>query len=213
MPSSPPSQEHSVSAFVVPVEVMPRHVHVSPRHYVALFGVPAEMDETARTLSQRGQFVSNRTVEVIGSTGSLVTMRVLGPCRQDTQVELSLTDAAAIGLAPPVRLSGDMARSPGCVLRGPAGEVRLRRGVIVPAPHVHMNERDARRMGVGQGQRVRAVLADMRASVPVLAFVRVHPTFRLALHLTTDHAAEAWATTGDQAQIFVSKMPSTTRLK
>ena len=128
------------------VETSARHLHLSQEHLEILFGAGHELT-VKKMLSQPGQFACEEKVEVVGPKNSL-KMSVLGPVRKDTQVEVSLTDARAIGVTAPIRESGDIAGSGACKLVGPAGEVELTEGVIAAKRHVHMTPEDAEAAGV-----------------------------------------------------------------
>ena len=130
----------------VMVETSARHVHVSEADLKTLFGADAKLT-VKKELSQPGQYASNEKVEVIGPKGSLV-MSILGPTRPETQVEVALTDARKLGIAAPIRESGDLEGTPGCTLKGPAGEVVIEKGVIAAKRHIHFNVEEAAAAGV-----------------------------------------------------------------
>lgn len=181
----------------IPIEIMPRHVHLSEKHWKKLFG--SQAPTVLLPLSQRGQVVLNETVTIISkSRRKLAGVRVLGGFRRETQVELSEEEAAALALRPPLRLSGSLNRSAGCLLVGPAGQVELRRGVIVPMPHLHLNLKEAKKLGWKHGQMVELrFLENKKANIK--AVVRIHPSFRLSLHLTSDLAASLWLSATEKA--------------
>ncbi len=175
----------------IPIEIVPRHVHLSQAHLSKLFG----QDHTElplRDLSLRGQFVSQDSVDVVGPQGTLPFVRVLGPCRMETQIELTAAEAASLGIKVTPRLSGDLAGSGSCRLVGPAGSVTLRRGVIVPLAHVHLGVKEAKTFGVRHGDEVTIRLVRAGQSELSKVVVRVHPTFRPVLHVTADDAALLW---------------------
>ena len=136
----------------VMVETSARHVHVSEADLKTLFGADAKLT-VKKELSQPGQYASNEKVEVIGPKGSLV-MSILGPTRPETQVEVALTDARKLGIAAPIRESGDLEGTPGCTLKGPAGEVVIEKGVIAAKRHIHFNVEEAAAAGVEDKQIV-----------------------------------------------------------
>ena len=179
------------SALHVPIEIVPRHVHLSAAHLAHLFG-EGYVEHISRPSRLRGQYVAEETVTVCGPDGEYAHVRVLGPCRKETQVELTASEAQAIGIKIVSRLSGDLARSPGCVLQGPKGEVRLRRGVIVPLAHVHLPATDAKQLKVSQGEAVIVKLRQAAVDTFGPVFVRVHPTFRPVIHLSQEDAADLW---------------------
>lgn len=174
----------------IPVEISARHLHLSQEHQDALFGAGYEM-KILKTLSQTGQWAAEETVLVKGPKGAL-KCRVLGPCRKQTQVELASTDGHVIGVKPSVRLSGDLAGSTGGVtLVGPAGEVALNEGVINDIRHLHISDDEAAALGVKQGDKI-SVRIDSETPVTFHdVHVRVHPSFRMNVHLDTDEGNAA----------------------
>lgn len=184
----------------IPTHVQYRHVHLSLADTETLFG-SQKLTKLAE-LAHRGQFVCDQTVKVVGENGvELENVRVLGPARDETQVELSPTEAFALGMDVPVRLSGDLNRTGVCTLVGPVGQVALKTGVIIPARHLHCSDRDAARLGLVQHQLVTVAPVGRLDTRIELVSVRVHPTFALGLHLTYDEASEFWIETGDQVII------------
>lgn len=178
----------------IPVVVQHRHVHLSQTDFEKLFG--NHPLKPLAPIGHFGQFVSDLMVEVQGKTGFLDEVRVLGPFREQTQVELSLSEASAIGIRAPLRVSGDLSRSKGCLLRGPSGTVRARSCVIVPARHLHVNDKSARELGLEHGQRISVQTSHDAPQRIDHVSVRVHPTFANEFHLTADEAAQHWLHTG-----------------
>jgi propanediol utilization protein len=147
---------------------------------------------TRRTgISQPGQFACEETVTLVGPKGSIPRVRVLGPERAETQVEISRTDQFALGIDAPVRVSGEVEGTPGLRLEGPAGTVDLRRGVMVARRHVHMTPRDADRFRVKDQEVVMVRVVGERGIVFDDVLVRVTDTARLDMHLDTDEANAA----------------------
>lgn len=174
------------------VETSARHLHVTPQDLETLFGAGHALTPK-KDLSQPGQFACEEKVTVVGPRGEM-KMSILGPVRKATQVEVSLTDARALGLTPPVRESGDIAGSAPCKLVGPAGEVELKEGVIVAKRHIHMRPEDAERFGVKDKQIVSVKLnTEGRSLIFGDTVVRVRPDFALAMHIDTDEANAAGA--------------------
>ena len=136
----------------VPVEASGRHVHVTKEQAIRLFGHELT---PKRPLSQPGQYLACERVTVRGPKGEFENVAVLGPERKDAQVEISLTDGRSLGITPPVRLSGDIANTPGCTLLGPQGTVVLERGVLAAQRHAHLTPEDAARFGVRDKQVVK----------------------------------------------------------
>ena len=173
------------------VETSARHVHVTTEVLEALFGKGYELT-VKKELSQPGQFASNERVDVIGPKRELKNVSILGPVRSATQVELALTDARSIGIAAPVRESGDIDGTPGCILRGPAGEVEIKEGVIAAKRHIHATPADAEALGVENGQIVNVKIdTDGRSLVFGDVVVRVSDTYALAMHIDTDESNAA----------------------
>ena len=129
------------------VETSARHVHVTKETLETLFGKGFELT-VKKELSQPGQYASEQRVTVVGPKKELANVSILGPCRNADQVELSASDARSIGIAAPVRESGDIAGSGACKLVGPCGEVELKEGVIVAKRHIHVTPEDAEKLGV-----------------------------------------------------------------
>lgn len=174
------------------VETSARHLHVTQEHLETLFGKGFVLSNK-KDLSQPGQFASGEKVSVVGPKGEL-KMTILGPCRKASQVEVSFTDARALGLVPPVRESGDVAGSAPCKLVGPAGEVELKEGVIVAKRHIHATPADAEKLGVTNGDIVSVrVDTEGRALVFGDVVVRVSDKFALAMHIDTDESNAAAA--------------------
>ncbi len=173
------------------VEISARHVHVSEKDLEILFGEGYKLTPK-KDLSQPGQFACEERVTVVGSKRELKGVSILGPCRKATQVELSLTDARSIGVAAPIRESGDTAGSGACKLVGPCGEVELTEGVIAAKRHIHMTPEDAEKYGIKDTQIVSVKIpTEGRALVFGDVVARVSPSYALAMHLDTDEANAA----------------------
>ena len=184
------------------VETSARHVHVTKEDLEALFGAGHEL--TVKSwLSQPGQFASEEQVDVVGPKNTLKRVRILGPVRTATQVELSLTDARSIGVTAPVRESGDIAGSGACKLVGPAGEVDVTEGVIAAKRHIHMTPADAEGFGVKDKDVVSVkVETDGRALTFGDVIVRVSDKFSLAMHIDTDESNAACAVNGTMGELI-----------
>ena len=184
-----------------PVGISARHLHLSQADLEKLFG-PGHQLTPEKPLSQPGQFSCAETVAVHGPRGSFPKIRVLGPVRQHTQVEVSRSDAFVLGLDPPVRDSGDLAGSPGARLVGPGGEIVLSEGVIVAHRHLHIPPKQAEELGLKDKDFIRVHVEGPRALVFERVLVRVGPNFALDLHLDTDEANAAGAKTGDSVTLM-----------
>lgn len=170
------------------VETSARHVHVTEETLEILFGKGYQLTKK-KDLSQPGQFACEERVQVIGPKNSFPAVSILGPTRPADQVELSASDARSIGVAAPVRESGDIAGSGACKLVGPKGEVELKEGVIVAKRHIHMTPEDAENYGVKDKQVVSVKIdSPERSLVFGDVVVRVSPKFKLAMHIDTDES-------------------------
>ncbi len=179
----------------IPIEVSAHHVHLSQTHVEALFGSAYTLTPAA-PLSQPGQFAARERVTLIGPQGRVERVRVLGPTRFQTQVEIAMTEQFKLGIAPPIRASGDLAHSPGITLEGPAGAVQPKQGVICALRHIHMTPEDALGLGLRDHDAVRVSVAGDRELIFGDVLVRISPKYRLALHIDTDEANAANITTG-----------------
>ncbi len=182
----------------VELEASGRHVHVTKAQAQVLFGHPLT---PKRPLSQPGQYLANERVTVIGPKGQFENVAVLGPERSAGQVEISLTDGRILGIAPPVRLSGDIAGTPGAVLVGPMGQVILNEGVICAKRHIHMTRSDAARFGVKDKQVVCLRTYTARPVVFEDTVVRVSDDFATYVHLDYDEANACGFVNGDLGRI------------
>ena len=170
----------------VPVGISARHLHLSRDHVDALFGRGHKLTPI-KPLSQPGQFACQETVDVAGPKGTL-RMRVLGPERAQSQVEIAFSESRRLGVVPPVRNSGDLAGTPGVTLIGPRGKVRLKEGLIVADRHVHMSNQDAARYGVKNGEKLELVIGGKKPGVIRNVTARVSDKYALDCHLDTDDA-------------------------
>ena len=170
------------------VETSARHVHVTQETLEVLFGKGHTLTKK-KDLSQPGQYACEERVEVVGPKKSLANVSILGPCRKADQVELSATDARSIGIAAPIRESGDTAGSGACKLVGPCGEVELKEGVIVAKRHIHLTKADAEELGV-KDKDVVWVKVETPERKAILGDVvcRVSDSYARAMHIDTDEA-------------------------
>lgn len=175
------------------VETSARHVHVTREALDILFGKDYELT-VKKMLSQPGQFAAAERVHVVGPKSEFPAVSILGPIRAANQVELSASDARSIGVAAPVRESGDVAGSGACELVGPCGSVKLEEGVIVAKRHIHLRPEDAAEMGVKNGEIVSVKLATPdRSLIFGDVVIRVSEKFMPAMHIDTDEANAASA--------------------
>lgn len=172
------------------IEGSGRHVHLSRADLDALFGKGFEL-VNKKWLSQPGQFASEQKVDVIGPKGKLAGISVLGPCRKESQVELSFTDARLIGLTPKVRESGVLDGTDGCTLVGPAGQVTLTKGVIIAKRHVHLTPETAAKYGISNGEIVQVTVRGERALIFDEVVARVSASYADAMHIDYDEVNAA----------------------
>ncbi|QTA38555.1 phosphate propanoyltransferase [Thermosipho ferrireducens] len=179
-----------------------RHVHLSREDVETLFGKDYKLTPI-KDLGQPGQFACQETVVIVGPKGAIEKVRVLGPERKETQVEISLTDAFKLGVMPPVRDSGDLEGTPGIVIVGPKGSVIKEKGVIIAKRHIHMHPDDAKNYGVEDKQIVKVVVEKAgRRLVFDDVLVRVSKKYALEFHVDTDEANAALLKTGDLVYIL-----------
>ncbi len=183
----------------IELEASGRHVHVTREQAQTLFGHSLT---PKRPLSQPGQFLSNERVTVIGPKGEFQNVAVLGPERNEAQVEISLTDARELGLTPPVRSSGDVSGSPGVRLVGTNGSITIPQGVIAAQRHIHMTPQDAARMGVRDKQVVKLQVFTQRPLIFEDVVVRVNPDYATFAHLDYDEANACGFQKGDLGRIL-----------
>jgi len=182
------------------VEVSAHHIHLTQEHVEALFGKGHQLTKHA-DLSQPGQYACQEQLAIVGPKGRIERVRVLGPARKYTQIEIAMTEQFKLGVHPPIRESGDIADTPGCVLESPTGRVKVDRGVICALRHVHMTPEDALRYGVRDKSVVRVRIDGDRELVFGDVLVRVDPNYKLAMHIDTDEANAANVQEGAQGFI------------
>lgn len=168
------------------VNVSARHCHLTQAAVEALFG-PGHVLRPMKALYQAGQFAAEESVTLIGPRSRVISnLRILGPCRELNQVELAFTDAISLGFDIPVRPSGNIRGTPGCMLMGPAGFFEMPEGVIRAAPHVHMHPDDAAFYGVRPGEMMKMRVGGELGVTFDRLLVRVSPDFKLEVHIDTD---------------------------
>ncbi len=182
------------------VEISAHHIHLTQGHVEALFGEGHQLTKHA-DLSQPGQYACKEQLTIVGPKGRVERVRILGPARKYTQVEIAMTEQFKLGIHPPIRESGDIAETPGCTLESATGSVQIDRGVICALRHVHMSPEDALRYGVRDKSFVRVRISGDRELVFGDVLVRVDPSFKLAMHIDTDEGNAANVKTGAQGYI------------
>ena len=186
--------------YYVPAAVSNRHIHLSRHDLETLFGEGAAL-HPQRDLAQHGQYSCTETVDFCGPKGTLHKIRVLGPLREETQLELSITDCFKTGVPPAVRMSGDIRETTGGRLVGPEGETEIAKGVIVAARHLHASPQQAEKLGLRDKDVVCLRKAGIRAITLENVEVRVRPDFELELHIDTDEANACMIANGDLVEI------------
>ncbi|WP_034680856.1 phosphate propanoyltransferase [Caldalkalibacillus mannanilyticus] len=186
--------------YQIPVGISNRHIHLSRQHLDQLFGEGYELTEF-KPLSQPGQFAAEEMVTLVGPKGEIGKVRILGPTRSKTQIEISKTDSFVLGVKPPIRDSGDIEGSPGVTVIGPKGKVELEKGVIIAKRHVHFHPDDAERFGLKDGEHIRIKTTGERALIFDQVMVRVNPKYALDCHLDVDEGNAAGLKTGDMVEI------------
>ena len=172
----------------IPIETSARHIHISKEDFETLYGKDAQL-HYIKELSQPGQYLCRERLNVIGPRGTFENMAILGPFRKETQIELSLTDTRKLGIPGIIRQSGDIEGTPGCILRGPEGELEISRGVIVAKRHIHMTPDNALTLNVRDNDEVFVLTKSYgRALIYADVVVRVSWDYRLAMHVDTDEA-------------------------
>ncbi|MEW6610028.1 MAG: phosphate propanoyltransferase [Patescibacteria group bacterium] len=174
----------------IPVEVSARHVHLSHTHVERLFGKGYRL-RVDYPLSQEGQFAAKEGVTVLVGKKKLAHVRIVGPVRKSSQVELARTDALRLGFDPPVHVSGSLAHTPGIILKGPKGRVTLIKGAMIPQRHIHASPLAAKKARLRDGMVVSLNITGKRALTFHNVVVRVHPSFSWHCHIDTDEGNAA----------------------
>lgn len=183
-------KEASQKGFLVPVGVSARHVHLTQEHVEVLFGPGYQLTKQKDLMG--GQFASNEKVTLVGlKLRAIENVRILGPVRKASQVEISATDAIKLGIKAPIRESGDIAGSAPIALVGPQGALYLKEGCIVAMRHIHMSPQDAQAAGVHNGDIVSVKADNARGTVFDQVKIRVDDSFTLEMHIDTDEANAA----------------------
>lgn len=172
----------------VPVGISARHIHLEREHMDILFGMGYQLT-FLKPLSQPGQYAANETLDLIGPKGSITKVRILGPERAQTQVEVAMSDARKLGIKPPVRTSGDLKGTEGITLRGPKGEVTIAEGVIIADRHIHMAPEEAINYGVCDRQKVNLLINGDKGGILHQVVIRVSSSYALDCHIDTDDAS------------------------
>lgn len=187
--------------FLVPVGVSARHVHLTQEHVEVLFGKGYQLTKKKDLMG--GQFASNEQVTIVGlKLRAIENVRILGPVRKQTQVEISATDARTLGIKAPIRESGNVAGSAPIALVGPKGALYLKEGCIIAMRHIHMSPKDAEAAGLKNGDVVSVKADNERGTIFNHVVIRVNPSFTLEMHIDTDEANAADIKQGDTVTIM-----------
>lgn len=198
------AQQQSVCADPIPVGVSNRHVHLSRAHMDLLFGSGYEL-KSKNPLSQPGQYAAEEVVLLAGPKGTVEKVRVLGPSRKSTQVELLAADLYKLGISAPIRESGKLDDAADVTIVGPKGAVMAQKCAIVAKRHIHMTPADAEHFSVADGQTVSIDIGGERGLTFGAIAVRVSPDFKLELHLDTEEANAAGLKNGESVRLSGAK--------
>lgn len=188
----------------IPVGISNKHMHLAEHDFQQLF--PGECLTIKKTLNQPGEFAANQVVSVVGPKGKIDNIRILGPFRKQSQVELALTDARTLGLKVPIRLSGDLADTPAITLQTPKGQVMLSEGAIVAKRHIHMSPTDEALLRVENGESVAVELNSAeRKTIFDDCIIRIGEKYKLEMHIDTDEANASGTTPQLFAKIITKK--------
>lgn len=186
----------------VPVGVSNKHIHVSDKDMEVLFGKGSQLTRI-KDLGQPGQYAADERVDLVGPKGTIAKVRVLGPTRGQTQIEISRTDSFKLGVNPPVRDSGDLAGSEPIKIQGPQGSIELREGVIIAHRHIHITPDLAEEHGLKDKQMVSVKCPGPRALTFDKVLVRVSDKFSLEFHVDIDEANAAMLANGDEVTVEI----------
>lgn len=194
-------QQESGSGFLVPVGVSARHVHLTQEDVETLFGPGHTLHKKKELMG--GQFAAEECVTIVGlKLRAIENVRVLGPCRKKSQVEISATDALKLGVKAPIRESGNIAGSAPIALVGPRGAIYMKEGCIIAKRHIHMSSKDAEAAGVKDGDVVSVRADNERGTIFNHVQIRVDDSFTLEMHIDTDEANAAKISTGMTVRII-----------
>ncbi|MCL2644353.1 MAG: phosphate propanoyltransferase [Betaproteobacteria bacterium] len=190
--------------YKVPIGISNKHLHLSEQDLATLFGEGYKLTPY-KELVQPGQYAAHEQVDILGPKGSLKNIRIIGPTRPQTQVEVSLTDARALGIDPPVRESGKLESSPSVKLVGPKGEVELKSGAIVALRHIHLSPEQAREAGLQDKDLVDVKISGKRPLIFEDVLIRSGEGHFREFHIDTDEANAAGIANNDEAEILRKK--------
>lgn len=185
----------------IPIGISVRHVHLTKEHLELLFGKDYNL-EILKELSQVGEYASVETISIKGPKGTIDRVRVLGPTRNYTQVEVSKTDAYKLGLNPPVRESGDIKDSSPIILVGPSGEIELSEGCIIATRHIHITPNEIKKMGLKNVTKVSLLVDGIKGGIMHNVSLKISDAYSLECHLDTDDGNAFLINQGDFGTII-----------
>ncbi len=187
--------------YQVQIGISNKHVHLSKEHLEYLFGKDYELT-VMKDLVQPGQYASEERVDITGPKGTLKGLRVLGPVRKNTQIELAMTDARGIGIKPPVRESGKIEGTPGCTISANGKELVVEEGVILAMRHIHLSLDEAKEAGVKDGDLVNVKVGKERGLIFENVLIRANENFRAEAHFDTDEGNAALIGNNEMCEII-----------
>lgn len=187
--------------YKVKLGISARHIHLSQDDFEKLFGVGAVL-HPVKALGQPGQYASEERVDILTPKGAIHGLRILGPVRKQTQIELAPADARKIGLNPPVRDSGDLAGTPGVTIAGPQGQVAISEGVIIASRHIHLDTATAAELKVKDKALVKACIKGKRCVVFEDVLIRVRDDFMPEMHIDTDEGNACLAENEEMVEVI-----------
>ncbi|MCD6283817.1 phosphate propanoyltransferase [bacterium] len=190
----------------IPIEVSARHIHIKKSDLEKLFGIGYKLHKL-KELSQKGNFSSEETVELVSledEKRKISNVRIVGPCRNYTQIELSLTDAYHLKIKPPIRKSGDLDKTPGIKIIGPKGELILKKGVIIPKRHIHISDDFAKEIGLKENDVVKVKVKGERGLIFEKVAIRIDKNYTLTMHIDTDEGNAAGIDKIGEGELIVS---------
>ncbi len=185
------------------VEVSARHCHLSKKHLAKLFGEGYQL-QPVKSLSQEKQYASNSTVTIIGPKNKITNVRILGPVRNVSQVEISLTDSYHLGIDVPLKISGDLSEAAPVILSGPKGKVKLSHGLIIAKRHFHCDLATAKRLKLRDGQKIKVKITGPRSLIFNEVVTRIRKDFRPRIQLDTDEGNAAFVQGQVKGEIIIN---------
>lgn len=186
----------------IPIEISARHAHLSKKEASILFGNDYSLN-VLKDLSQTGEFAAKETITIKGPKREIKNVRVIGPFRKFTQIEISKTDGYFIGVVPPVRVSGDIEGTPGIKIIGPKGEVEVKEGLILAKRHIHMNPMNAAEFQVSDQELVSVKVPGERGLIFNNVAIRVKENYNLSFQIDTDEGNAGGIENGDAGELII----------